>query len=128
MNDAVPIRIISVMWSALLGFVAAWVVWMWIYSIGERVIQDQEHFDYAHTVHIAGIIASLIAGIACALWARRPFLSAFLIHLVTGIGFVLIPLYSWQAGIRNYFVTLAVWTAVTVWAFRKKDRRGQQTA
>ena len=110
-------------WAGLLGFVAAWVMWEWIYGIGSRVIEDHENYEYASSVHLAGVIASSVSAIACAILSRRPFLSAFLIHLTAGLTFVIIPIGSWQAGVRNYFVALVIWTAIIVWIFR----RGHET-
>ena len=122
MNKKILIKTISVIWAALLGFATAWVMWMLIYGIGSRVIQDQEHVDYEKLILLAGVIASSIVGIACVFLSRRPFLSAFLIHLVVGINFVIIPVASWQSGVWNYFVTLGVWTVITVWMFRRKPK------
>ena len=128
MNDKIPNRVMSVIWVAPTGFIAARVMWMMIYGIGSRVIKDQEHYDYANTVHLAGVIASSIAGIACFLRSCRPFLSAFLIHLITGISFVIIPIASWQTGIIKYFIALEVLTVITVWIFRQKQETDRSTS
>ena len=116
MAKRIAVGIIATTWAAFLGFIAAWVMWMWIYGIGSSVIADQEHYDHADAVHAAGVFAGLLCGIACVVVSRRPFLLAFLVYLLAGLTFVVLPIPSWQAGVRNFFTSLAFWTvAVVLW-------------
>lgn len=60
MNKKTLIKTLSVIWAALLGFAAAWVMWILIYGIGSRVIQDQEYVDYENSILLAGVLAGSI--------------------------------------------------------------------
>ena len=116
----------KVIWAALLGYIGAWVAWMYIYGIGSRVIQDQEHYAYANAIHIAGTIIGVLCGILTMVISKRPYLAPFLIHFLAGLAFLVLPFHAWQAGIRNYFSAILVFTALITWLMRRRNETGGQ--
>ena len=112
-------RIIAVPWGVLIGYVAAWTLWMMIYGIGARVIEDWEHYEYAGYVHLAGTVFGGIVGLAAGRWCGRPMATVLLCHLVAGLAATFLPMGSWRWGLATYSAWLAVALVVAA-AFQKK--------
>ena len=93
---------------AVLGLISAYLTWNLIYAIGSRVVQDQEHYDYAAVMNACGALSGAILGVAASLISRRPLIAVVLSHLIAPVPFFLtvFPFFSWRDGIAEHFITV----------------------
>jgi hypothetical protein len=112
-------RTLAVPWGVLIGYVAAWTLWMMIYGIGARVIEDWEHYEYAGRVHLAGTVVGGAIGLVAGIWCHRPLTTVSLCHLVAGLGATFLPMGSWRWGLATYAASLTVALVVAAVFSRK---------
>jgi hypothetical protein len=116
-------RFLAVPWGLLIGYIAAWALWMMIYGIGARVIEDWDHYEYAGRVHLAGTVVGGIIGLAAGILCRRPLTTVFLCHLVAGLAATFLPMGSWGWGLATYSAWLAVAFVVAACFSKSKERK-----
>jgi len=115
--------VLAVLWGGLIGFMAAWTLWMMIYGIGGRVIEDWEHYQYAGRVHLVGTVFGGIIGLAAGICCRRPLTTTFLCHLVAGLAATFLPMGSWRWGLATYTTWLAVALVIVAVFSRNRSRK-----
>lgn len=123
MTEKTVFRFLAVPWGLLIGYVAAWTLWMMIYGIGARVIEDWEHYEYARRVHLAGTVVGGIIGLAAGILCRRPLTTVFLCHLVAGLAATFLPMGSWRWGLATYSSWLAVALVLAALFSRSQNRK-----
>jgi hypothetical protein len=94
----------SVVSSWLAGIVGAYLVWGYIYGIGERVVTDEIYEQLNEPVTRCGGIAGALVGLAVVLLLRRPAPEVLIYGhaLATGAGFIG-GHSGWQQGLWAYF-------------------------
>ena len=113
-------RFLAVPWGVLIGYLAAWTLWMSIYGIGTRVIQDWEHYEYASRVQWVGTVAGGLIGLFSSILIRRPMLFVLLGHLCAGlVAFAALNMLtdSWRLGLVVYAGVLGVCIVVGLTVF-----------
>jgi len=125
MTKKTVFRFLAIPWGLLIGYVAAWTLWMMIYGIGTRVIEDWEHYEYAGRVRLAGTVVGGIVGIAAGILCRRPLTMVLLSHLVAGLAATFLPMGSWRWGLATYSSWLAViWVVASLFSRCKNSKTG----
>lgn len=117
----------AVVWGTILGRVSSFVVWEMIYGIGDLVIEDQEYFDLAPSVHAVGTIVGTIIGLISGVFTRRPLIGLLAIHVFSGICFFVYNLLlvcsqtfqvdSWRGCLVIYGILLAIVMTLFTWIF-----------
>jgi hypothetical protein len=99
----------SVVGSWLAGIVGAFLVWNFIYSIGQRVIEDETYIQLHDTVTRWGGVAGALVGLATVLLLRRPAPEVLVAgHALATIAGFFGGSLGWQEGLWVYFDALVI--------------------
>jgi hypothetical protein len=117
------IQIASPLWGAILGRIAAWIVWQMIYGVGNRVIDDQTAYELEAPVVLAGTMVGGLLGLVTAVFSRWPLLAQLGIHLTAGLAFTICTLIdalmvTWKVCLIEYGFLLVASTAIHTWILR----------
>ena len=108
MSRSVAITLVS----ALAGCVGAWLLWQFIYSIGDRVITDDLHYSMEGSIYRCGLVAGLGYGQIGFGSIRSSWRSLWLSHMVALVLGCVGSTFGWMHGIWIYFLSLQMLSAL----------------
>jgi hypothetical protein len=102
------LSVASVVGSSAAGWLGAFLVWNFIYSIGARVVDHQIYARLQGRVTLWGVAAGVLTGLATVLLLRRPALGVLVAGhtIATAAGCSVGGSVGWQEGLYAYFGAL----------------------
>jgi hypothetical protein len=106
--------------SALAGYVCAWLLWQFIYGIGDRVVTDRIHNSMEGSISLCGLVAGSVYGLIGLSAGQYTWSRLFVSHCAALAFGCVAANFGWAHGVWIYFISLQILFVIGRLSLRKR--------